>query len=338
MLKTALEEVLQGRDLTPEAMAQAMEAIMEGGADPAQVGGLLCALRLKGETPEEIAAAATVLRRRARPLVAPPGPPLVDTCGTGGDGLDTPNVSTMVALVAAAGGLRVAKHGNRSVSSRCGSADLLEALGVNLEADDESLLRSLERVGITFLFAPRFHPAMRHAAPVRRALGVRTLFNILGPLANPLAAPRQVLGVFRADLTEVMARTLQRLGVERALVIHGDDGMDELTTGAPTRGHRLWDGTVEPFSLDPRDLGLDPPRPEELLGGGPAENAALARAVLAGQGPGSLRDLVALNAAATLWVGGAVEDLGAGLERARTLLDQGSAVAVLAGWIEALEG
>jgi anthranilate phosphoribosyltransferase len=319
-------------------MEAAIDHVMSGEAAPAQVGAFLAALRMKGERPVEIAAAARCLRRLARPLEVAEGPPLVDTCGTGGDGLDTPNVSTMVALVAAAGGLRVAKHGNRSVSSKCGSADLLEALGVDLEPSDERVAGALETTGITFLYAPRFHPAMRHAGPIRRAMGVRTLFNILGPLANPLAATRQVLGVFDPGLTEVLATTLGDLGVERALVVHGDDGMDELTTTTTTRGHELDQGEVRPFTLDPTTLGIDPPTPEDLLGGGPDVNATIARELLAGGGRPGLKDLVALNAGAALWMGGATGDLVEGLARARELLESGAPMAKLEEWVAYLSG
>ena len=338
MLRPHLERLFAGEDLDGPSMEAAIDHVMSGEAAPAQVGAFLAALRMKGERPAEIAAAARCLRRLARPLEVPPGPPLVDTCGTGGDGLDTPNISTMVALVAAAGGLRVAKHGNRSVSSKCGSADLLEALGVALEPSDEQVAGALEATGITFLYAPRFHPAMRHAGPIRRAMKVRTLFNILGPLANPLAATRQVLGVFDAGLTEVLARTLADLGVERALVVHGDDGMDELTTTAPTRGHELDHGEVRPFLLDPTTLGIEPPSPEALRGGGPAENAAIARDLLSGRGNAALTDLVALNAGAALWMGGAVDDLATGLDRARELLAEGAPAAKLEAWVAYLSG
>lgn len=332
MTQLPLEAVLDGQDLTPETMGEAMEWIMSGLADPVQVGGFLCALRSKGETPEEIAAAARTLRQLAHSPSPRPTGALIDTCGTGGDGMDTPNISTMVALVAAAGGLSVAKHGNRSVSSRCGSADLLEALGIPLEVGEEALLGCLEEVGITFLYAPRFHPAMRHAGPIRRALGVRTLFNILGPLANPLAASHQVLGVFRADLTRVMAETLSLLGVTRALVVHGEDGMDELTTVAPTRGYLLEAGRVEPFRIDPTDLGFAPPSPEDLRSGGPPENAAIAEAVLKGQGSPAVRDLVVLNAGAALWIGERCPSLVDGVARARELLDSGAPWQVVEAW------
>lgn len=338
MLRPHLERLFSGEDLDGPAMEAAIDHVMSGEAAPAQVGAFLAALRMKGERPVEIAAAARCLRRLARPLHVAEGPPLVDTCGTGGDGLDTPNISTMVALVAASGGLRVAKHGNRSVSSKCGSADLLEALGVALEPSDEKVAGALETTGITFLYAPRFHPAMRHAGPIRRALGVRTLFNILGPLANPLAATRQVLGVFDPALTAVLARTLADLGVARALVVHGDDGMDELTTTAWTRGHELDHGEVRPFTLDPATLGIEPPAPADLRGGGPEENAAIARELLAGKSNPGLRDLVALNAGAAFWMGGAAEDLAGGLETARGLLAAGAPAEKLAEWVAYLGG
>jgi anthranilate phosphoribosyltransferase len=332
LLKAQLEVVLCGHDLDVDSMRHAMNVIMGGQAEPAQVGGFLCALRAKGETSEEISAAAHCLRDLARKLSPAPQGPLLDTCGTGGDSLDTPNISTMVALVAAAAGIRVAKHGNRSVSSACGSADLLEALGIDLEPSDTRVLGALEKVGITFLYAPRFHPTMRHAGPIRRALRVRTLFNILGPLANPLAATHQVLGVFRPDLTKVLALTLKKLGVEKALVIHGEDGMDEMTTATLTRGHLLEAGEVRDFCFDPTTLGIPPPRAEELHSGGPAVNAAIAREVLSGHGSRAVRDLVALNAATAFWVTETTKNLKQGWEKAQEVLDSGGALDLLERW------
>lgn len=335
-LRDALDAALAGRELDPETMQAAISAVMEGEAEPCQVAGLLCALRVKGETPAEIAAAARAMRTHARPVPGGPRAGVLDTCGTGGDGLGTPNISTMVALVAAAEGVPVAKHGNRSVSSKCGSADLLEALGVDLDPGPERAAASLDEVGLTFLFAPAFHPAMRHAAPVRRALGVRTLFNVLGPLSNPAAVDRQVLGVFDPDLTEPLARTLALLGVQEALVVHGEDGMDELTTRAPTRGHHLRGGEVHAFHCEPLDLGLPRPEDADLEGGDAAVNARIAREVLGGAGTPAVVDLVALNAAAALWVGGAAPDLAQGLAAARASLASGAPLAKLEAWVEFL--
>ncbi len=323
---------MAGGDLPAETMEAAMSAIMEGSVDPAQLAGFLCALRTKGETPEEIAAAARVLRARSIRLDVPRDRPLLDTCGTGGDGLDTPNVSTMVALVAAAAGIRVAKHGNRSVSSRCGSADLVEALGIPLEPGPAAAIRALTEAGITFLFAPAYHPAMKHAAPVRRSLKVRTLFNLLGPLANPVTPEYQVLGLYDGSLTEVVARTLALLGTRRALVLHGEDGMDELTTRAATRGHRLEDGRVTPFSVTPQELSVTPPDPEALGGGDATANRMILLSVLGGHGPEPVADLVAVNAGAALWIAGVESNLWNGVGAARSILRTGAALKVLERW------
>lgn len=338
MLEEALARVLDGEDVPPEVMQGAIDVLMRGEAEPLKVAGFLCALRVKGETPAEIAAAARSLRSHAVKLEGVPPGPLVDTCGTGGDGLDTPNISTMVALVVAAAGCKVAKHGNRSVSSRCGSADLLEELGVVLDPGPEKVAGALEEVGITFLYAPTFHPAMRHAGPIRRTLGVRTLFNVLGPLANPLGASHQVLGVFSPHLLRPLAETLGLLGVTRALVVHGEDGMDEITTRAPTKAVLLEGGDLEDVVVDPAELGIARPDDADLAGGDPPENAAIAREVLGGGGREAVRDLVAVNAGAALRVAGTSPDLPAGLARARELLAEGAPLALLERWVAYLSG
>lgn len=331
-LAAALARAVTGARLDPAAIGAAFAEIMAGKAESHQLAAFLAVLAARGEAPDEIAAAARALRQAAVPCPLPAGGPLLDTCGTGGDGLHTPNISTMVALVAAAGGVRVAKHGNRSVSSRSGSADVLEALGIPLDPPPERLVRGLEEAGIAFLFAPRYHPGMRHAAPVRKALGIRTLFNILGPLANPAPLTAQVLGVFRPALTLTLARTLAELGLARALVVHGSDGMDELTTTGPTRAALLWDGQVRELEIDPAEVGIPRARPEALAGGDARENAGLALEILAGGGPAPLRDLVALNAGAALWIGGRAASLRDGTALAQGLLAAGAPGEHLTRW------
>ena len=330
-----LEDVLAGRDLGEERAAAVMADLMAGTTDPAVVAGLLVALRARGETSAEVAgfvramtaAATTVtltedLRGRA-----------VDTCGTGGDGAGTVNVSTVAAVVAAAAGVPVVKHGNRAASSRAGSADLLEAWGVAIELGPTAAAAVLDEVGATFLFARAYHPAMRHVAPVRTALGVRTVFNVLGPLSNPAGVGRQVVGVADARTAGIVADALARLGRIHALVVHGDDGLDELTTTTTSRVHEVRGGAVTTWTLDPADLGLPRARPEDLRGGDVATNRALADEVLAGR-EGPVADLVLLNAAAALVVGDAAPDLGAGLALARAAVADGRAAAVRDRWVE----
>jgi anthranilate phosphoribosyltransferase len=323
----ALRRVMAGGHLSRPEMESLFGQLMDGALAEAQKAGLLVALAMKGETAEEIAGAA--LAMRARVVAVPHGrAAVVDTCGTGGDGRGSFNVSTAAALVAAAAGAAVAKHGNRSVSSRSGSADVLAALGVRLEVGAERAGRALDELGIAFLFAPLLHPAMREVVPVRRALGVRTLFNLLGPLTNPAGARRQVMGVYAAELVPLIASVQAELGSEHALVVHGGDGLDEITTTGPTRIAEVRDGRVELYDLAPEDLGLPRARPEDLLGGEPEHNAGLMRAVLAGE-PGPLADVVALNAGAALYVAGAAADIRAGLEQARAALADGGAAAKL---------
>ncbi|MFQ5826777.1 MAG: anthranilate phosphoribosyltransferase, partial [Dehalococcoidia bacterium] len=266
MIKEAIAQLVERKDLTQEEAQEVMGEIMRGEATPSQIGGFLAALRMKGETAEEIAGCARAMR--AHVLRVETGrDDLVDACGTGGDGTFTFNISTLAALVAAGAGLYVAKHCNRSISSRCGSADLMEALGVKIELGPEALARCINEVGIAFLFAPALHPAMKHAAPTRRELGVRTIFNILGPLTNPAFAPMQLLGVFSPDMIETMARVLGLLGSRRVLAVHGADGLDELSTTGISRIAQLEDGEVTTYTLDPRSLGLPPARLDDLRGG-----------------------------------------------------------------------
>jgi anthranilate phosphoribosyltransferase len=327
MFPALIEKLQRRQDLTTEEASAAMDEIMEGRAQPAQIAGLLVALAMKGERPSEIVGLARTMRAKATKLSRPHAP-VFDTCGTGGDRSHTFNVSTVAALALAACGVRVAKHGNRSVSSRCGSADVFEALGVNVAAAPEVVERCLDEAGIAFFFAPTFHPSMRHAGPTRRELGIRTAFNLLGPLTNPAGATRQLVGVPRPELTELVARSLALLGAERAWVVHGADGLDEISTTGYTKVSECRDGAVNTFYVHPSDFNLPKAAPAALAGGDAAENAAIARAVLAGE-RGPARDIVVLNAAAALLIAGSVTTVADGIARAERALDDGGAAAVL---------
>ena len=327
MFAGLIEKLQRRQDLTMEEAAAAMDAIMEGKAQPAQIAGLLVGLSMKGERPAEIVGLAQTMRSRATRLSRSHAP-VFDTCGTGGDRAHTFNVSTVAALVLAACGVRVAKHGNRSVSSKCGSADLFEALGVQINADADTVERCLDEAGIAFLFAPTFHPSMRHAGPTRKDLGVRTAFNLLGPLTNPAGASRQLVGVPRPELTELVARSLALLGSERAWVVHGADGLDEISTTGYTKVSECRGGAVNTFYVHPSDFGLPKASPAQLRGGDAAANAEIARAILAGD-TGAPRDIVLLNAAASLLIAGAVASIGDGVKRAAAALDSGDAARVL---------
>ncbi|HEX2484791.1 MAG TPA: anthranilate phosphoribosyltransferase [Myxococcota bacterium] len=326
-LKEAVKEALARREVPGPVLEAAFGEIMDGGASPVLVAALLAGLRTKGETVDEIVAVARALRARAE--TAPlPDPRCVDTCGTGGDAASTFNVSTVAAFVVAGAGVPVAKHGNRAASSRAGSADVLEALGVEPDLPVAESARILREVGIAFFFARRAHPAMRHLAAVREQLGVRTVMNCLGPLLNPVGARRQLVGVYTAELVVPLAEALARLGAERALVVHGDDGLDELTTTGPSTT-AFFDGTrVVPGRVNPAALGLALAEPEALRGGDVRRNAEIARAVLAGE-KGAPRDFVLLNAAAALVVAGAASGLEAGLVLAARSVDEGAAAARL---------
>lgn len=340
MLKEMIHRLVEGHDLSEGQMIDAMEAIMAGEATHAQVAAFLTALRVKGETVEEIAGAARVMRERATPIrVGRRADPVVsidrdeinveyetiiDTCGTGGDATNTFNISTTTAFVIAGAGLRVAKHGNRAVSSRCGSADVLEALGVNLDVTPEVVQECIETIGIGFLYAPLLHSAMRHVAPVRREIGIRTIFNVLGPLTNPAGAGLQVLGVYRDELTGPLAAVLGRLGSRRAMVVHGSDGIDEITISGPTHVAELRDGKVREYDIRPEDFGIAPAPLEAIRGGDAAENAEIVRGVLQGE-RGPRRDVVLLNAAAALAVAGAARDMAEGVRRAGEAIDAGRA-------------
>ncbi len=332
MFADLLERLRRREDLDADQAAAAMQAIMRGEAAPAQVAGFLVGLAMKGECPAELVGLARTMREHAMPF--PVTGDVFDTCGTGGDRSGSFNISTAAALVVAACGVRVAKHGNRSVSSRCGSADVLEALGVNVQLSPEGALRCFDRVGIAFLFAPTFHPATRHAAQARKDLGVRTAFNLLGPLTNPARPSRQVVGVPRPELTELIARTLLQLGLARAWVVHGADGLDELSTTGHTKVSEVRDGAVHSFYVHPSDYGLERAPAGALAGGDAAVNAAIVRGVLAGQ-TGPARDVVLLNAGAALMVAGAEPGVRDGVRRAGEAIDSGAAEGVLARLVEA---
>ncbi|MBI4384311.1 MAG: anthranilate phosphoribosyltransferase [Nitrospinae bacterium] len=322
-IQNALHKILQGQGLSEGEMMEAMDEIMEGEAGEASIAAFLTALRMKGETVAEIVGAAKAMRRKAESLDIA-ADPVVDTCGTGGDRSGTFNISTTSAFVVAGVGIAVAKHGNRAVSSASGSADVLRCLGVNIEADLATVKRCVEQAGIGFLFAPVMHKAMKHAAIVRRQLGFRTIFNLLGPLTNPARANAQVVGVYDGQWTTPIAQALKELGCRRALVVHGEDGLDEITLTDRTRVSELEDGKIREYAIAPEEFGLQRCPAEELQGGIPEENAVLLRDLLKGQA-GAKRDIVLLNAAAGILVSGKAGSLEQGLELARRSLDSGAA-------------
>ena len=330
-ISEAIEQLLQRRSLDRGQARYVMDQVMAGEATAAQVAGLLIALRASGETVDEMTGFVESMRAHATPIEVPPG--TIDTCGTGGDRAGTFNISTAAAMVAAGAGIPVAKHGNRAASSRCGSADVLEALGVDITLGPDGVGRCIQAAGMGFCFAPTFHPAMRHAGPARRELGVRTVFNVLGPLANPGRVRRQALGVGAGSLAPLMIRVLQDLGHERALVFYGEDGIDELTTTGPSKVFELQDGQVKDYELDPNELGLPRARPEDLRGGTPPENAELLRQILGGE-KGPHRDVVLLNAAAAVLAASRADDWGQAMEVARESLDSGRAAQVLTRLVE----
>jgi anthranilate phosphoribosyltransferase len=319
-IKEAIRKVSRGEDLSREEAEAAMYDVMTGEATPAQIGGYLMSLRMKGETVDEITGSASAMREVSNkaPVAASN---VIDTCGTGGDASNTLNISTTVAFVAAGAGIPVAKHGNRSVSSKSGSADVLGALGVNLNITPEQAGECVDEVGIGFLFAPAFHPAMRHAIGPRRELGVRTIFNILGPLTNPAGAKRQLMGVFDEELTTILANVLNDLGSERVFVVHGAGGLDELSTLGTNTVSELKGGHVETYELDPAALGLRLADIEDIRGGEPEENAEITVAILSGGGTTAQREIVMLNAAAALMAGGVADDFESGLNKAANVLD-----------------
>jgi anthranilate phosphoribosyltransferase len=327
MFPALIEKLRHQEDLTTAEAAAAMTAIMKGEAAQAQIAGLLVGLSIKGERPTELVGFAQAMRSNAI-AITPPAGAVFDTCGTGGDRSGTFNISTAAAIVLAACGMRIAKHGNRSVSSQCGSADVLEALGVNIQAAPATVERCLSEVGVAFLFAPTFHPAMKHAAQARKDLGVRTAFNLLGPLTNPARPSRQIVGVPRPELTELLARSLSLLGSERAWVVHGADGLDELSTTGYTKVSESRGDSVQTFYVHPADFGLAKATPQALKGGDAATNAAIVRSILGG-GAGAQRDVVLLNAGAALFVAGHAETVKAGIASAAAAIDSGAAMSVL---------
>jgi anthranilate phosphoribosyltransferase len=331
-MQAAIRRLTEHHDLNGDEMSDVMRLIMTGQATPAQIGGFLIGLRMKGETVDEIAAAAGVMRELATPVPVA-GDHLVDTCGTGGDGASTFNVSTASALVAAAAGARVAKHGNRSVSSSCGSADVLEAAGVNLDLDADQVARCVEKIGVGFMFAPKHHSAMKHAIGPRKEMGVRTLFNLLGPLTNPAAAPNQVLGVFSADWLEPLAQVLGRLGSRHVLVVHADDGLDEISIGSSTRVAELNAGQLTCYDLSPAEFGMRNGSVEELVVNNARESLQLIRQVL-DDTPGPAHDIVALNAGAAIYASGITGSLQAGVDAAQQAIASGAAKQKLKDLIE----
>lgn len=327
MIQESLKKIVQRQDLDEPEMAEVMSEIMGGEATEAQIGAVMAALATKGETFAELAGAARAMRRKAT-RVQVTAQTVVDTCGTGGDRAGTFNISTTAAFVVAGCGVTVAKHGNRSVSSKCGSADLLEALGVRLEVVPEVVEEAIGELGIGFLFAPLYHGAMRHAAKPRRELGIRSIFNMLGPLTNPAGANCQLLGVYAPELTEMFAQALRLLGTRRALVVHGHDGLDEISVCAPTRVTELKDGAVHTYDLTPEQLLGRQARREEIAGGEVAVNAAITRSILNGE-KGPKRDITVVNAAAALIAAGAAEDFPQAIRLAESAIDEGKACAKL---------
>lgn len=331
MIAASIKKVVAGQDLPAADVEAAMDEILDGTASPAQIAAFVVALRMKGESSTEIAAAAGSLRKQCDSIHPKVDGPLLDTCGTGGDGLHTFNISTAAAIVAAGAGVAVAKHGNRAVSSKAGSADVLESLGVRIDLDADAVRHCIEEVGIGFLYAPSHHAAMRHAAPVRRELGVRTIFNLLGPLANPASATHQVVGVFDGARVEQLAEALGVLGLEAAWVVHGEGGLDEVSPSGSTRVAALESGTVRTFELTPADFGLQAVPLESLRGGDAAENAAIITRVLEGE-KGPARTAVVLNAAAGLCVTGHAKDPKEAAAQAEQAIDNGAASRTLSRW------
>ncbi len=325
MFTQVLGQLIKGEDLSPTEITVVMNHIMAGNATDAQIGAFLMGLRVKGETPIEVASAAAVMRRHAT-LIDAGGRSVIDTCGTGGDGSGTFNISTTTAFVAAGAGICVAKHGNRAVTSKCGSADVLAELGFNLAADPLAMEQCIQENGIGFLFAPNMHPAMKHVMPARRQLGIRTIFNMLGPLTNPAGATGQVLGVFAPELTEMFASALKNLGCRRAYVVHGEDGLDEITCTGTTRVSELRDGAIRTYDLAPELLIGETFACEELAGGDPVVNARILRGILEGSIQGAPRAVVLLNAAAAIVVGEKADTLEEGLKLATTSIDSGAAL------------
>jgi len=340
VIREGIQKLVNGKHLNAHEATQIMREIMSGEATQAQIGALLAALRMKGETVQEISAFAAVMREYSYRIHPKVSGRLVDTCGTGGDRVKTFNVSTASAFVVAGAGVTVAKHGNRSVTSRSGSADVLEELGYNISLQPERVERIIERIGIGFMFAPNFHPAMRHVTTPRREIGIRTIFNILGPLTNPAGVNAQLLGVYAVELLEPLARVLGRLGCEEAIVAHGVDGLDEISNIGKTLVAHLRDGKVNLSEIDPRDYGFKVAKPWEIEGGTPRENAEIVFKLLNSYTDSSdpRRDMVLLNSAAALMVGGKAGNLAEGIELARESIQSGAAYAKLRMMVKASEG
>ena len=323
MFSEKLNKIINGKDLNKEEMSEMISLVLSGKATDAQIGAMMAGLAAKGETYEELAGAAQSMRRKALRLQVPASP-VVDTCGTGGDGAQTFNISTTTAFVVAGCGITVAKHGNRSVSSKCGSADLLEALGIKLDTPPEIVEEAIAQIGIGFLFAPLYHSAMRYAAKARKEVALRSIFNMLGPLTNPAGATCQLLGVYAPELTEMFAQALKELGAKNAFIVHGHDGLDEISVCAPTRVSELRDNQVRTFDILPEQYFGDRENPEDLKGGDAVKNAEITRRVLAGE-KGPCRNVVLINASAAIVVAGKAESLSAGIKMAETAIDEGDA-------------
>ena len=331
MFSQYLTDIIQHKDLSESQMADMMNTVLTGNATEAQIGAMMAGLATKGETFEELAGAAKAMRQNARRIQAS-GSPVVDTCGTGGDGAHTFNISTTTAFVVAGAGITVAKHGNRSVSSKCGSADVLESLGIKLDTPPEIVEEAIHEIGIGFMFAPLYHSAMKYAIKPRQELGVRSIFNMLGPLTNPASAGCQLLGVFAPQLTEMFAQALKLLGGQSAMVVHGHDGLDEISVCAPTRVSELKAGMVRTYDIDPEQYFGKLADPQEMAGGDAVQNAAIARDILSGK-PVPRRDVVLINAGAALLSAGKANDLKAGIELAAEVIDEGRATEKLDGLI-----
>ena len=331
-IKEAIAKLIDRHDLAEQEMVDVMNEIMSGQATPAQIGAFLISLRLKGETVEEITGGARVMREKAQ-TVTHPHEQVLDTCGTGGDASGTFNISTTAAFIAAGAGVAVAKHGNRAVSSLAGSADLFKSLGVDIEAEVEKVEECLEKCGIAFLFAPKMHAAMKHAIGPRREIGVRTIFNLLGPLTNPAGAANQLIGVYDPKLTEPLAKVMQRLGSRHVMVVHGSDGLDEITLTGYSRVSELKNDTIKTWTLDPTELGFSLCKPEELKGGDPQANAAITLSILKGEEKGPKRAIAVLNGAAAIVAGGKAETMQDGVKAASDSIDSGAAM----GKLEALK-
>jgi len=332
MIKEAIEKIVGGEDLREPEMMEVMDIIMEGGATPAQIGAFITALRIKGETVDEVTGAARVMRQKATRIDARSSV-IVDTCGTGGDGMNTFNISTTTAFVVASAGLTVAKHGNRAVSSGCGSADVLEALGVNIDSKPEIVEECIHQIGIGFLFAPRLHDAMRYATGPRREIGIRTIFNMLGPLTNPAGATSQLIGVYEPQLTEMFAGVLRNLGTKRAFVVHGSDGLDEASVTGETRVSELNEGMITTYNITPVDFFGETYDGRELVGGNASTNAEITKGVLTGK-DGACRKIVLLNAALAIMAGGKAENIHEGIDIAANCIDSGLAIKKLQALIE----